>query len=665
MIQDKEFLQIPEGIEYINEWTDEYGNFMLDYYIPKERILVDKKVTGCGFTTWCLCNNENTIVVSPRLRLIHEKQKKHYSFYFNREINPRTKKQIFSIQDLENSFTVYCQDCSIRKIPLKIFVSYDSFIHLADMLERFGFNISNDFRIAVDESHTLIKDVKLKQYNNKCVLSEFLKRLFVYKNLLFISATPVVQYLQNIPEFKVYPVRYIELQWSNAFEITQIPHSCSSPINAFDKIYADYKKNKDSVGNNYFDVIYGGCGQAVFSYQACIFLNSVQDIKKILNKYINRLGEIKVEDITVICSATNPDNEKILQKIDSRLSVCKDVPGENEHHTTWSFITRTSFEGVDFYSPNASTFVIANYNVDALSLDISSDIPQIIGRQRRKDNYFRNTIHIYHTDNKQGITDMEYEMRKQRVLDYSKQQIAIWGSAPDNCKDTALNNIATIIDCNPNDVYLKTTNGVPEIDELLSISDDYCRDIIRNHQSWFISTPSNACNLPYHPMVQALKNELDSIFTQTTTQDRLKRIYDYFVSYPELQQYFFMMLHNEGYNSLAYYFNSLPLDRIYATGCNTWKLDKEIEKRKKSSILNTMIASRFIRGNIYSKQETKMMLQDIYDELTIKKTAKSTEIKCYADVEEAKKMVLKGTRFYKFYPSFLILIVKENNFITN
>jgi hypothetical protein len=69
----------------------------------------------------------------------------------------------------------------------------------------------------------------------------------------------------------------------------------------------------------------------------------------------------------------------------------------------------TAFEGVDFYSLSASTYVIANYNVSSLSLDIASDIPQIIGRQRRKDNPFRNTVHLFYKDNKQQLYDNEFE----------------------------------------------------------------------------------------------------------------------------------------------------------------------------------------------------------------------------------------------------------------
>ena len=176
-------------------------------------------------------------------------------------------------------------------------------------------------------------------------------------------------------------------------------------------------------------------------------------------------------------------------------------------HTTWTFVTRTAFEGVDFYSPSASTYVIANYNVSSLSLDIASDIPQIVGRQRRKDNPFRNTLHLFYKDNKKQLYNNEFVASQNLKMQKSQSYIEIWQSAPTDCKEHALKIIDTYIKHNPNDQYITTTSGMPMINNLLIVSERYCYDVIKNHHQWFIMS-SNAYGRAYSMPVQELKDRL-------------------------------------------------------------------------------------------------------------------------------------------------------------
>ena len=69
-----------------------------------------------------------------------------------------------------------------------------------------------------------------------------------------------------------------------------------------------------------------------------------------------------------------------------------------------------------------------------MALDIASDIPQIIGRQRDKGNRFRNTIHIFYVLGKRIISDAEFAEKQQRILEESNDQIALWANAPERLK---------------------------------------------------------------------------------------------------------------------------------------------------------------------------------------------------------------------------------------
>ena len=114
MIIDRGKIQISTGVEYITQWVDSDGQFEFDKFLGNGKLIVNKNVTGCGFTTYCLINSENCILVSPRIRLIKGKlerfnQAENVLFYFNRE-KKKGKKQK-PIEKLICEFQQYIQDC--------------------------------------------------------------------------------------------------------------------------------------------------------------------------------------------------------------------------------------------------------------------------------------------------------------------------------------------------------------------------------------------------------------------------------------------------------------------------------------------------------------------------------------------------------------------------
>ena len=628
MITDRGKIRVNPGVEYITDWTDGKGEYMIDPYVSSGRIIVNKMVTGCGFTSYCLSNKYDTILLSPRLRLIQNKLEQvnvgcEWCFYYNRE-RDKNGKELFSCHELEVKLRSYVQDRKQNGQPLKILVTYDSFCKLADMLEAsLSCPVSATFRIVVDESHSLIKDVKLKEYSNKNVLSQLVNRLFCYERVLFISATPIIDYISQIPEFYNNDVFYYELEWSNVNPVYQRKHNCRSAIDAFHQIYERYQRN------GMFDVRHVNSNEFT-SDQAVIFLNSVEDIAKILKKYKDH---IDARDVTIIC-ADNKENTKKLQGVSSKYKIASSIPKMGEPHTTWTFVTRTAFEGVDFYSPCASTFVIANYYVPSLCLDIASDIPQIVGRQRRKDNLFRDTIHIYYVKNVRTVDGQEFDSYQQTKMQTSNDQIEIWnGINNPELQKVHLDNVALRIE--KDDVYLTTANGKPEINHLLIQSERYCLDILRKQQCWFIS--------PYysHPRcsndVHGLMTALGSISSGNVTEDRLKNIHVFLQSHPSLENEVKVMLQAEGYDDILYYLNSLTLERIKACAYRTNNMKLEISNRKRQGGIEEIVASAFVKGRVYSKKEVKETLQQIYNQQGIKATAKATDLSNYMECRSAKK----------------------------
>ena len=61
----------------------------------------------------------------------------------------------------------------------------------------------------------------------------------------------------------------------------------------------------------------------------------------------------------------------------------------------FTFCTRTVYLGADFYSTNARSFIFSDANIDCLSVDISMDLEQILGRQRLIENPWKDYAKVF------------------------------------------------------------------------------------------------------------------------------------------------------------------------------------------------------------------------------------------------------------------------------
>ena len=116
MITKKGILEISDpSIKYISEWRDNYGNCYINSYIRYGRFLLNKQVTGCGCTSYYLVNNENIILLSPRVKLLrHKHSKLRGIFYFNREKDERTDIPYFTINQLIYELGQYLNSCKFN-----------------------------------------------------------------------------------------------------------------------------------------------------------------------------------------------------------------------------------------------------------------------------------------------------------------------------------------------------------------------------------------------------------------------------------------------------------------------------------------------------------------------------------------------------------------------
>ena len=390
--ENKTVLYVPTGIRYMSEWTDFSLNFFEGPYI------IDKQIPGCGFTEYCLTNNDDIILCSPRRILLDNKEEQHPGeiHYAKNELEfdpnvdsnraSSSKDDIVETLDMKQKMKEklanYICLRDIEKKPIKIIVTFDSFRHVKEFLSEMG-NLGR-FKIVVDEFQSIFIDSRFKASTE----FDFYSQLQTVTNpICFVSATPMInKYLKQLDYFKDIP--YFELDWG-----TKEPGRVITPelkIRKTSSIISECKAIIQSYLDGKFMMLANPLtGEPVQSREAVIYLNSVNDILKLIKGM-----SLTPDQVNILCS-DNPNNRKKLKKKLGVKYQIGSVPLKGQPHKMFTFCTRTVYLGADFYSTNARTFVLSDANIDSLAVDISLDLPQILGRQRLIENPWKNHAEFY------------------------------------------------------------------------------------------------------------------------------------------------------------------------------------------------------------------------------------------------------------------------------
>lgn len=317
---ERNVIIVPKGIRYISEWKG------LEEQLPKDvPYIMNKTITGCGYTEYCITNNKPIILCSPRKVLLENKADQHsseenvlylkdeYATFqsFDEDItrNGKTeRKEIKTDKDSQKAleYTVYLKEklgrhilrCeSILDKPVKILVTYDSFRRVREYL---GETI-NKYQIIVDEFQSVFTDSRFKSDTE----NTFLFNLRGLSNVVYLSATPMMdKYLEELDEFKDLP--YYELDWSTEDPKRVIKpilktKQCRGIVEEVKRIITLYKDgNFEKITRKLED----GTFEEVYSNEAVIYVNSIKNITDIIKKC-----ELTLDNTNILCSDT-PDNEK-------------------------------------------------------------------------------------------------------------------------------------------------------------------------------------------------------------------------------------------------------------------------------------------------------------------------------------------------------------------
>lgn len=602
----KEFIYLPEGLHYL----EDYGELepMLFNY---GTCILNKAVTGCGATTMFLDDPLPTILCCPRKALMfckaNSKRFKDKIYLFRNETDPDDANPI----DLENRMMQYTRWCDNNHLSPKILVSYDSSKYVVrrlmsdDSLER--------YQIIVDECQALFTDASFKGQ----VDIEFLETLKGIPNrIVFLSATPYLEdYLDLLPEFQNLP--YVQLVWHpSSLQPTNIvkkDYSCS-PGAIIKQII---KKYRDS--GFFEEKIYHG--QPVYAREALFFLNNVRAITGIIKS-----NGLTPADTTVIC-AIDDKRRKELEKVGFTIG---HAPQEGEPRTPFTFITRCSFEGTDFWT-QAYTYIFSDIAVDSMVLDISLDLPQIMGRQRDESNPFKYDATFYcKTDTKVAEEKSTYKEKIAGKVALSEKWIARFNDSDADLQESDIKRLRESqkqekpLDIDYVTVIDDQVNGPRPVVNKLAM----CNEI----RAWQLrdTTYFNSCEV-----LRAIDDvtepdrdyPLTPDFLATFTGDfenRMKAYCEFLDQHPEYQPKLESLPQIP--MSMKEYYRVLGHAGIRAESYVEAGIRRRIERNTRQGELEAEIVASFTPGRFYSNPEAKLILQGIYNRLRFPLTAKATDL---------------------------------------
>lgn len=410
---NKTIIQVPKGIRYLSDWPE--------FSLPDHPCILDKQITGCGFTEWVIRNSIPEVLISPRKKLLENKAEQHPGeIYYAENIRQEdlgvdknlqnTKAKVIdgisvTIEGADKETYFYNLQQAMfmfdkqNKVP-KLEVTYDSFRLVKDFLEKIG--RLDQFSFVVDEFQSIFTDSRFKPDTE----IELLHELQGLQRVSFVSATPMIEeYLDLLDEFKDLP--YYELDWKTLEpERIKVPNviarGCRNINEVIKKYITDFKAGKFAKKTIFNE--YGQPVEVREARQEIFYVNSVKNIGDAI-----RQNQLIPEEVNIICSDTAENRTKIREafrvsfkaqdrptkQLPKLSEVIGNIPTSKDKNKPLTFCTKTAYLGADFYSDCARTIVLSDSGIECLAVDITLDLPQILGRQRLDENPWKHDAEVW------------------------------------------------------------------------------------------------------------------------------------------------------------------------------------------------------------------------------------------------------------------------------
>jgi hypothetical protein len=516
--------------------------------------------------------------------------------------------------------------------PKKIMVTYDSVPKLSNLIS------FKDYKLFIDEGH------KLLEYAGNfkpAVVYKLLDLIYHFKSFVITSATPISDDFTNE---KLKQIPKIKLNWE-ASKFVNFKHLRINQNQLRDNIIAicvEYLRNK-KIENLY------------------IYYNSVLSITRICKDLVTKFGATS-DDIKIICADTE-NNKKILKTIGKNFKPSKVIePSEPNKFYKINFITSTAFEGQDFLDPDGRTYIVSDSKLEHTKLDISTQVSQIVGRLR--DSKYKNEVNMIWTASPTlSITDADEYMKflqSQKIssINYLKDFSQV---STDRAKESLIMSVKNdpfFVDLT--EISDKTTQH-KNFDLILN------PDAINHLMNVFLGT-----SLQYYVnMGEKFANEIIEADVHYTLNEVFSGKIDNTLKLPELsptdkrklgkktnfgkavKEYYsakYYIQNNELTDDQKNHFNQIITDfetnpdfecvmeyiELFGfdqelkdfsdDSIKESRIQKKIKDKKQKDILSALIKTQFSVDAIYSTNEIKNIIQNLYEKYNLNWKAKASDI---------------------------------------
>lgn len=652
-------VEVPKGYRYISE--------IPDFKINDFPHILNKQIPGCGFTEYCIDpakNSEDIILCSPRKILLKNKYDQHVGDVFlvenKYEVEPRTDKDLTKIEKerggsifaeekvptkeeieqaekekvgffngLREDLKKYIIGCRFLKKPVKILVTYDSFRIVKDIIK--GIDELDNFRVIVDEFQSIFTDSRFKPDTEMV----FVKNLQEVKKLCYVSATPMMKkYLSQLEEFKDLP--YYELDWEAldpdrvrkpklTLKSMRFMYTVVGPII---QKYLDGKFDHRFVkGTNEGEVV------KVESKEIVFYVNSVSNITNLIKR-----AKLKPDQVNILVANT-PDNTKKIHKRLGRKFNIGTVPLRDEPRKMFTFCTRTVYLGADFYSDNAKTVVLSDANIETLAVDISLDLPQILGRQRLIENPWKDeaTVYFRYLLDKSKVNKKSFDERIDWKLKKTGNLLTIFDETRNVLKGDLSETYQKITKAfNYRDDYVAVnveedpeTGGpklIPVINNLVLVSERRAFDMQQTEYADRFTVFNEVGKVS---TIEAMSDKVSEFFEEYELRDsrqrKLKFLCESFEKFDKSEWRY--ILDNLTEIHFQEYIEVLGLEECKAQAYNTSLLNKKLDVLSfDKTKLNELILNEFKVGSTYPKSYIKIKLAELYNAVGYRATAKASDL---------------------------------------
>lgn len=644
---------VPRGIRFISELGTDFR-----FYKLPVKCIINKQLPGCGFTEYCIGGPENVILCSPRKMLLKNKKDQHGREVYlvvnelEKEVavdkdlskvdKSRSQAFIDTLKEmvhgkdtvynrLMNEIKNYLGERKYLGKPAKILVTYDSYRIVKDILTSLG--VFEGFYTVIDEFQTILHDSKFKSNTEL----DFLYHLHQSHSALFVSATPMLEeYLNMLDEFDGLP--YINMNWGKE-DSTRIikPNlkvlSMKSTGSKAEEIIRTYKEGDFERCVR----IINGYPREIISDEAVLYVNSVNHIISIIKKC-----DLKPEEVNILCSDT-PDNFKRIQRKLGKKFKIGEVPLKGVKPKMFTFCTRTVYLGADFYSKCARSFIFSDSNIDSLAVDISEDLPQILGRQRLFENPWKNNATFYYrpTCDYRKVSQEEFNKEIERKRKATSDLLLSYNSTPNEAKLTLAKTYQkNTKSYNYKDDYIAVNEHqggtlIPVLNNLVLVNEIRAFRIQQiDYKDRFTVFSSVHSTLDTNDWInQEVSGFLNEYQELKTYYDKIKLLCEYGLSEQSIK----IVLDQLGGDEIASHYIALGPERLKKLYYNKTNIKKElgIITFNKNLLIN-VILSKFSVGDRIGQAKIKEDLRSLYNSVGYTAIPKATDLEEFFNIKRAK-----------------------------